>query len=169
MSDEPDIAAEGEAPPPKKKKLLPLLLGLVLAAVLGGGGFYATYSGMLLGGGSKDAHAEAGTDEHGEPATAGTVFVPIDPILVSLSRDDAPRHLRFRGQIEADASQQAAIVAVMPRILDALNSYLRAVSTEDLEKPTALIRLRAQMLRRIQLVVGDLEIRDFLVTEFVLN
>lgn len=171
MSDEPDIAAEGEAPPPKKKKLLPLLLGLVLAAVLGGGGFYATYSGMLFGGGGEDAHAEAGTDEHGAPAAGagGTVFVPIDPILVSLSRDEVPRHLRFRAQIEADASQQAAIVAVMPRILDALNSYLRAVSTEDLEKPSALIRLRAQMLRRIQLVVGDLEIRDFLVTEFVLN
>lgn len=173
MSDDPDIAAETdetaeEGVPPPKKGRKPLFLGLVLAVALGGGGFYAAYSGLLSGllggsGGGEQEHAAAA------PAQEPAVFVPIDPILVSLSRDEAPRHLRFRAEIETGASQRDAIIAVMPRILDVLNSYLRAVSTEDLERPTALIRLRAQMLRRIQLVVGDLEIRDFLVTEFVLN
>ncbi len=173
MSDDPDMAAEEEASPPKKKKLMPLLLGVILAAALGGGGFYAAYSGMLSGllGGGEEAHAEAEHDSHDTHASddKDSVFVPIDPIFVSLPVGEQPRHLRFRAEIETTASQQADLVTIMPRIIDALNSYLRAVSTEDLERPTALIRLRAQMLRRIQLVVGDLEVRDFLITEFVLN
>ncbi|MFV0332809.1 MAG: flagellar basal body-associated protein FliL [Tropicimonas sp.] len=165
MSDDSDMAAEDAAPPKKRRK--PLLLGLVLAAALGGGGFLAAYSGLLAGlsggdDGDGGAHASAAAEEVG-------AFVPIDPILVSLSRDEGPRHLRFRAEIETSPSHKAAVAAVMPRIVDALNSYLRAVSTDDLERPTALVRLRAQMLRRIQLVAGDLEIRDFLVTEFVLN
>ena len=50
-----------------------------------------------------------------------------------------------------------------------LNSYLRAVSINELEDPSSLIRLRAQMLRRIQIVTGEGQVRDLLVTEFVLN
>ncbi|RYH09932.1 flagellar basal body-associated protein FliL [Tropicimonas sp. IMCC6043] len=161
MSDESGFE-NSETDRKKTGIVMPLLIGLVLAAGLGAGGFYVTYSGML-GGNSGEADAAA---LHGAPPVA---FVPIDPILVSLAGSGSPRHLRFRAQIETSPGQQDAIVAIMPRILDVLNSYLRAVSTEDLERETALIRLRAQMLRRIQLVSGDREVRDLLVTEFVLN
>jgi flagellar FliL protein len=57
----------------------------------------------------------------------------------------------------------------MPRVLDVLNSYLRAVEVAELEDPAALVTLRAQMLRRIQLVTGPDRVRDVLITEFVLN
>jgi flagellar FliL protein len=50
-----------------------------------------------------------------------------------------------------------------------LNGYLRAVETSDLENPAALVRLKAQMLRRIQIVTGEGRVRDLLVSEFVLN
>ena len=39
----------------------------------------------------------------------------------------------------------------------------------DIEDPAALARLRAQMLRRIQVVTGEGQVRDLLITEFVLN
>ena len=57
----------------------------------------------------------------------------------------------------------------MPRIVDVLNTYLRAVEVRDLEEPAAMARLRAQMLRRVQVVTGEGRVRDLLVTEFVLN
>ena len=57
----------------------------------------------------------------------------------------------------------------MPRVLDTLNTYLRAVDVADLENPAALAKLRAQMLRRVQVVTGEGRVRDLLVTEFVLN
>lgn len=167
MSD--DSSAEAGEGTEKKKSKLPLLLGVVLAVILGGGGFYAAYSGMLPIGGSADlAHADESHDSH--TVESGKVaFVPIEPILVSLPHSEAPRHLRFRAQIETTPEHHDAVAEIMPRVQDVLNSYLRAVSTEDLERPTALVRLRSQMLRRLKLVAGEREIRDLLVTEFVLN
>ena len=58
---------------------------------------------------------------------------------------------------------------LVPRILDVLNGYLRAVEVAELGDANALVRLRSQMLRRIQIVTGEGRVRDLLVTEFVLN
>ena len=49
---------------------------------------------------------------------------------------------------------------IMPRVTDVLNGYLRAVEVRDLEDPTALSRLRAQMLRRVQMVSGEGRVLD---------
>ena len=57
----------------------------------------------------------------------------------------------------------------MPRINDVLNVYLRAVDERDFEVPRAMVRLRAQMLRRVQLVTPPGAVRDVLIQEFVLN
>ena len=155
-------------PAGKPKGKLGLILGLAGAVVLGGGGFYAAWSGMidpgaLLRSGSGGDGAAA---DHGEAAAN---FVPIDPILVSLGPDARARHLRFSGQLDVAPEHAAAVQAQMPRVVDALNTYLRAVEVRDLEDPAALTRLRAQMLRRVQTVTGDAQVRDLLVTEFVLN
>ncbi len=158
-----EITAAGMEVPAKKSKL-PLIIGVVLALILGGGGFYATYSGLLLGPAPEPAVLEPSADPL--PAIA---FVPVDPIMVSLGRDAENRHLRFVAQIEAVQAHQAEVVQLMPRILDVLNGYLRAVEVRELEDPTALIRLRAQMLRRVQIVTGEGRVRDLLITEFVLN
>ena len=64
---------------------------------------------------------------------------------------------------------EAEVVLLKPRILDVMNGYLRAVEVQELADPHALVRLRSQMLRRIQIVTGEGRVRDLLVTEFVLN
>ena len=46
---------------------------------------------------------------------------------------------------------------------------LTGVATPTIDTVLALIRLRAQMLRRIQVVSGEGRVRDLLITEFVLN
>ncbi|OYX41648.1 MAG: flagellar basal body protein FliL [Rhodobacterales bacterium 32-67-9] len=159
---EPEAVAE-EAP--KKKSKLPLILGLVLMLALGGGGFYAVYSGLILGNGDS-AHAEAAAPVEALPDIA---FVPIDPIVVSLGTDPSGRYLHFTAQLEVAKLSQPDVLLILPRIVDVLNSYLRAVEVKELEDPTALVRLRAQMLRRVQMVSGEGRVRDLLVTEFVIN
>lgn len=152
-----------------KTSRMPLLLGLLLALALGGGGFYLTYSGLLPIGGS-GAEGEAETEaETGAQTMKPVAFVPIDPIVVTLGTPGQGRHLRFRAQLEVAPGREADVAALMPRVLDVLNGYLRAVPAAELEAPSALVRLRAQMLRRLQLVAGEGRIRDLLVTEFVLN
>ena len=148
---------------PKKKSKLPLIIGVVLALVLGGGGFYATVSGMILGSGHGPAQAAE------IAALPDIAFVPLAPLVVSLGAAAQSRHLRFTANLEVAGAHTAEVVLLQPRILDVLNGYLRAVEVAELEDPSALVRIRAQMLRRIQIGSGEGRVRDLLITEFVLN
>ena len=159
--------AEAEEPQdaePKKKSKLPLILGLVLFAALGGGGFYAVYSGLILG--QPTASAVAGEHAGELPDIA---FVALDPVTITLGDVSENIHLRLAAQLEVNAHMESEVVLLKPRILDVLNGYLRAVEVAELGDPHALVRLRSQMLRRIQIVTGEGRVRDLLVTEFVLN
>jgi len=95
-------------------------------------------------------------------------FVPIEPIVVTVGRGGS-RQLRCRAELEVDPERTEDVALLMPRILDVLNGYLRAVDLADLENPASLIKLRAQMLRRIQIVTGSGHVRDLLITEFVFS
>ncbi|MBK0325908.1 flagellar basal body-associated FliL family protein [Rhodobacteraceae bacterium F11138] len=160
-----DAVAEPPVEPAKSKKL-PMILGLVLALLGAGGGFYAVASGLLSSHG--DADLTAASSDHVE-ALPDIAFVEIEPILISLTGGQHVQHLRFRAQLEVVSAHQSDVEHVLPRIVDVLNSYLRALRLEDFEDPLALTRLRAQMLRRVQIVVGKGRIRDLLIMEFVLN
>ena len=160
-----------EAAAPAKKSKVPVILGLILALAGAGGGFFVVSSGMI--GGGAEGHAAAGADDatvddHGQVvAVVPPAFVPLEPMVISLQ--GAQKYLKFTAQIEVDPVAQAEVTAVLPRIVDVLNGYLRAVETAELADPAALMRLRAQMLRRVQVVAGADKIRDLLIMEFVLN
>lgn len=148
---------------PKVRSKKPLLFGVVLAILLGGAGFYAAFSGMILG---------AAEEDHKDTAPGplkGIAFVPLDTMVISLGKGSGSRHLRFSAQVEVVDTAAADVALLAPRILDVLNSYLRAIDTASIEDPGAMAKLRAQMLRRIQIVTGEGRVRDLLITEFVLN
>jgi flagellar FliL protein len=152
---------------PKKSGKAGLVIGLVLALVLGGGGFYAVYSGLILG---ASADAEHGADGSMSIEDLPPVaFVTLEPLMISVGGAAVNRHLRFRAALEVEPGHEGDVTKLIPRVADVLNSYLRAVEIADLEDPGALIDLRAQMLRRIQLVTGEGRVRDLLIMEFVLN
>lgn len=155
-------ATAGTDQKPRSKR--PMLLGIVLALLLGGGGFYAAFSGLVLG--HADSHADAGA---APSPLGGIAFVPLETMVVSLGPDSGSEHLRFTAQVEVVDSAVADVTLLTPRILDVLNSYLRAIDTAEIEDPQAMARLRAQMLRRVQIVTGEGRVRDLLITEFVLN
>ncbi len=157
---------EGEAP--KRGSKMPMLIGVLMALVLGGGAFYAVWSGLILAPATHETKAEAGA-----PDTASQLpdiaFVPVPPIVVNVSSSGQKRHLRFQAQLEVNSGAEEDVASVLPRVVDVLNGYLRAVESGELERQGALIRLRAQMLRRVQVVTGEGRVRDLLVMEFVLN
>jgi flagellar protein FliL len=163
MSDAAEIVEAEPAEQPRKGKL-GLILGVVGALALGGGGFYAVYAGIV------DPSGLFAHEEHAEQAALdGIAFVPMDPIMISLAPGGSAKHLRFAGQLEVAPEHSTEVAGLMPRILDVLNTYLRAVEVRDLEQPASIARLRAQMLRRVQVVTGEGRVRDLLITEFVLN
>lgn len=160
-----DAEVEAEEEPPKKSKM-PLILGLVLALVGGGGGFYATWSGMIFGSDTAEAEEE---EKGAEVPALDVAYVPVDPLVISLRSPANAKHLRFRAQLEVPTSAQPEVEKILPRVIDVLNSYLRAVEPGDLEDPAALTRLRSQMLRRVQVVTGAGMVNDLLIMEFVLT
>lgn len=152
---------------PKRSSKLSLVIGLILAVVGGAGGFLAVRNGFLFVG-ANGADMPAGVAETAEEMPAAA-FVPLDPMVINLPPGSDRQYLRFAAQLEVIPTYRDEVAAMRPRVIDVLNGYLRAVEPGDLESPEALNRLRAQMLRRIQVVVGDGRVRDLLIMEFVLN
>lgn len=166
-------AADG--PKQKKGLLVPLLVGLVLAGVGGAGGYWAVTSGPLAGPGdsaANDGHGDEDSDvavTHVRPEMEEVAFVPLEPLVITLGPGTAGRHLMFSAELEVAPDDADEVTHLLPRVLDVLNSYLRVIDMEELNDPRTLVRLRAQLLRRIQIVTGDVLVRDLLVTEFVVN
>ncbi len=165
MADAETADADIAEVTPKKSLKMPIVIGLVLALLGGAGGYFAVQMGLLFG--QKDAvtHA-ADTPLEALPDIA---FVPVDPLVISLNENGTNRYLKFRAELEVEGSAADDVSQLMPRVVDVLNNYLRAVDVALLSETSALVGLRAQMLRRVQVVVGHDRVRDLLIMEFVLN
>lgn len=166
MAENEDI--DPDQAEPKKSGKKGLLVGLLLALIAGGGGFYATYSGMLLGADTPNARTEEMSQEE-LTQLPDVVFVPLQPLVINVGTNGADRFLRFQAQLEVLPTAEQEVTEMLPRIIDVLNGYLRAVEIGELQERAALVKLRAQMLRRIQVVTGHGRVRDLLIMEFVLS
>lgn len=161
MSDITQDPAQTPDHSPRKLTVRGLIFGLLGGAVLGGGAFYAVYSGRVL-----NLLPELATSQQ---QVQDFAFIAIGPILVTLPQQSGARALRFAGQIEVAKESHAEMERLHPRFVDLIHMYLHAVDIDDLRQPAALIRLRSQILRRLQLIAGEGHVRDFLITEFVLD
>lgn len=129
------------------------------------------WSGLIPFGAHHDTPAETPVADADSPVApiSDLVFVPVVPVVVSVGQGAARSHLRFVAELEVKAVHKSDVEKLMPRIVDVTNTYLRALKLADLEDGQALIRLRAQLLRRMQVVTGEGRINDLLIMEFVLN
>ncbi|SFS19266.1 flagellar basal body-associated FliL family protein [Yoonia litorea] len=162
MTDSSNIA---DVPPAKAGKK-PLLIGVLLGCVGLVGGYFAV---SILAGPEISAADEAAFEAVPSRDAPLPVFVALEPLIISLSTDQGRSHLRFSAQIEVAPGLSGEVEALKPRIIDILNGYLRAVEIEMLNDPSALQRMRSQMLRRVQVVAGEGRIKDLLIMEFVLS
>lgn len=166
MADE-EIEEPVETNNANKPKATKVLLGVTLASLLASVGFYATLTGIV--GLPANSPAEDVVDQPPIQPMPSLAFVEIEPMIVSIPERNPPSHLRFRGHLEVYEGQQSSVQSLMPRVTDVLNGYLRALQPTEITDSKTLIRIRSQMLRRVQLVVGDGRVRDLLISEFVVN
>lgn len=165
MADDANTDGEPQDEVAKKKSKMPLILGVVLAILGGGGGFMAVQMG-IIGGSAPEEPVEEIVEAEELPDLA---FVPLETLVINLPESADARHLLFTAQLEVNPMYSEEVITLVPRIVDVLNGYLRSVRLSEIENPTALVRMRAQMLRRVQVVVGDGRVNDILIMEFVLN
>ena len=174
MAEQEETETVEEEAAPKKspiKKILGILLPLL---IFGGGGFFATHSGLvsLPFGPAAEAndsdHAEAKEEKH-EATSFDVAYLPLEEIVVPLSARARAEFLIFEASVEVAPEDLPAFETIQPRLLDVLNTYLRAVDESDLETPSAVFKLRSHLLRRIRAVSAPAEPKDLLITTFILK
>lgn len=153
---------------PEKKGKFGLIVALVLALAAGGGGFFAAFSGMIPSGGENGAESAEG-EEKPLKTLELNAYVPLDPLVVNIRSSSRYQLLRFNAQLEVKPEHQEEVIALKPRITDVMNTYLNALEAARFEDPVAMMKLRAQLLRRLQLITGEGRVEDLLIMEFVLQ
>lgn len=118
----------------------------------------------------EDETIEGGASASGHFRIVGEtgVYTP-EAIVVSIRPSGRVKHLKLAIAVETDVDSEATFLAHELRIRDALNTYLRAVDVAALEDPAAMDRIRAQIARRIELVVSPAHVGAVLITDFILS
>jgi len=160
--------AEAAAPKGLKrfltKKMLMIIVP-VLVLVLGGGGAGAYF--FLF---KKAASGEAA--HHEEPLTPPKVaFSDMQDILVNIqSNDGTPAYLKLGLSLELeDEEQKTALEPLMPRITDQFQAYLRELRLDDLKGSAGVLRLKEELLRRVNVAAAPYKVRDVLLKEMIVQ
>jgi flagellar FliL protein len=159
-----DAEDEGEAAAPKKSwlslKLIVIVLGTL--AVLGGGGAGAYYFfGPSMA--SKSAAA---------PVAKPAVFLDVPEVLVNLSNTGGERtqYLKVKIVLElSDAALTPQVQTVMPRVMDAFQTYLRELRPTDLDGSAGLYRMKEELTRRVNASIAPSRVTAVLFKEIVVQ
>lgn len=151
-----------------KKLILFIVLPLLL---IGGGGGAAYLLGLLdslLGiehGAEGEAHEEAAQE------AGPSVFYELPEMLVNLnSTGKKANFLKLLVSLELESPEaQAEVEAVLPRVIDSFQVYLRELRIEDLRGSAGLYRLREELLLRVNAAVAPVKVKDVLFKEMLVQ
>ena len=184
-AEAPAEGVEGEAPAKKKPPLMILIAGGVGAlVVLGGGG---TAAMMMLGHhGPPDAAAkkekpkkkEGGDKKDAKdgksPVTEGPdgvlFYAMPDQVANIQTADGKPTFLKLKLSFEVpDQDSADAIEPNAPRLNDMFQTFLRELRPEDLSGSQGTYQLRAEIQRRVNLVIAPAKVNGVLIQEMLIQ
>ena len=153
------------------RKLQIIAAGAILL-VAGGG----TVAWMFLGGSSEEAHVAA-DEAHPAPvpvtrlASEHTTFFDMPDIIVNIQTPDgAPAYLKLAVSLEIEQPDAHALIEpVMPRVIDQFQTYLRELRVEDIRGSAGVMRLKEELLRRVNFALAPLPVRDVLLKEMIVQ
>jgi flagellar protein FliL len=163
-ADNTAAEAEGEAETTARKKL-PFKLIIIAATGLlvlcgGGAGAYFFFSGA-------------------KPASNVTaavvkppVFLDLPDTLVNLSNAGAERAQYLKVKIVLELSDQLMVQQVqpvLPRVMDAFQTYLRELRPTDLDGSAGLYRLKEELTRRVNASIAPGRVNAVLFKEIVVQ
>lgn len=167
-------APEGDAP---KQGLVKKLLGNklilfggigALVLLLGGGG--AAYW-FFFAGSSKPTELAAGAPEPLPAAPPNITYFDMPDIIVNIQgADSAPAYLKLSVSLELDSPEEkAGIQALSPRVVDQFQGYLRELRMDDLKGSAGIVRLKEELLRRINASAAPYRVRDVLLKQMIVQ
>lgn len=116
----------------------------------------------------KDSHGDSHGDGHDY---SGAHFLQIPNMIVNLSATDGQsRYLRLSVQLELDSEEdKIAVEAVMPRVVDQFQTYLRELRIGDLRGSQGIYRLQMELLARVNAAAYPVEVKDVLFQEILIQ
>jgi flagellar protein FliL len=154
--------AEGEGKPKGKGKLVMIAGAVVVLLLVAGAGLYFT---GIVGGSS---HKEAPVEAPPKPL----VFFDLPDFLVNLNSGGAKKanFLKLTVSLELEKQEDTAkLQAVMPRVIDNFQVYLRELRVEDLRGSGGIYRLREELLARVNAAVAPIKVTDVLFKEMLVQ
>jgi flagellar protein FliL len=177
------------------KKLLLIIVPLILLLGGGAGAYFMGFLDGLLGkkpaaegehgeAGAEGAHGEAAADDpkncgehHNEPCnTGGPTFLKVadekgQDLVVNLNSPDGQvRFLQLGVQLElANASDVEKVKAVMPRVIDQFQTYLRELRVKDLRGSAGIYRLQMELLARVNQAAAPVQVKDVLFEKILIQ
>ena len=154
-----------------RKKLILIAAAGVVVLIGAGAGVY--FSGLL--GGGKDA-AEAGKAEEASTAAANAApvaatYLDLDEMVITLGGvGRKSSFLKMRLSLELQSPEdEARIKAIMPRIVDNFQVFLRELRIEELQGSQGLYRVKEELLARVNAAAYPTKVRDVLFREMLVQ
>ncbi len=153
------------------KKLIIILAALLLVIGAAAGAYFTGIMDPLL----KMFHKDKGapTEEQAKPGAPEpvAVFYDLPEILVNLNSTSRKQNfLKIRISLELESPLDVSkIESVMPRIIDNFQVYLRELRIEDLQGSAGLLRLREELLTRVNASVKPAKVNDVLFKEMLVQ
>lgn len=164
-----DEGGEGEASGKKggKKKLI-LFAAIGLVVLLGAGA--GVYFSGLLGGEERDSEAAAGAESEQVPPAAAH-YLDLDEMVITLGGvGRKSSFLKMRLSLElASPEDEIRIKAIMPRIIDNFQVFLRELRIEELQGSQGLYRVKEELLARVNSAAHPTKVRDVLFREMLVQ
>ncbi|HEX2725898.1 MAG TPA: flagellar basal body-associated FliL family protein, partial [Beijerinckiaceae bacterium] len=140
----------------KKKLIMFGAIGAVVLGLLGGGYFFFFRSAPPQ-----------------ETVKKPVSFLEMREMTVNLAPDNAndrTRLLKFKVSLEVnDPKLVPQVQALMPRVEDSFQTFLRELRASDLEGSGGLYRLREELLRRVNIAVYPTRVDAVLLKEMIVQ
>jgi len=152
----------------KKKLILFAAIGVV---VLLGAGAGVYFSG-LLGGHNKKGKETAGAGAENAPLPpAAAHYLDLDEMVITLGGvGRKSSFLKMRVSLElASPEDEVRVKAIMPRIIDNFQVFLRELRIEELQGSQGLYRVKEELMARVNAASYPTKVRDVLFREMLVQ
>jgi flagellar FliL protein len=149
------------------KKILMIAVP-ALVVVLAGAGAGTYFLVIKPHGADKNKVVKADAIPLTPPSVA---FSDVPDILVNIqSNDGTPAYLKLSLSLEMDNDlAKTGIQALMPRLVDQFQSYLRELRLDDLKGSEGVLRLKEELLRRADAAAAPYKVRDVLLKQMIVQ
>jgi flagellar protein FliL len=177
LEDEDESPAETPEGAEAKKDFVKKLLGNRKLLIVGGAALFV----LLAGGGGAYFFLFGGTSAGPAKIAAAKPAAPIVPPQVSFfnmpdivvniqTADGSPAYLKLSVALElASDAEKPGLEALMPRIVDQFQGYLRELRVDDLRGSEGVLRLKEELLRRINVAASPYRVRDVLLKQMIVQ